>query len=279
MKRITVFALVFILILSMSSVASAEPAQVAYGILEEAMSGDVVRVMVDVSDGWSVGFHPMAFYLFDQPAYNNEGDFMAYGTLLSDESFDSLVEGHADSERADKDGYVVFTESDGRTTFVAPVGENLHIMLMVDPSADVDAVWERVSYEQEDYSFADPVQTASGVLADIKDDSLLVDVTLDLKYGWSARFLPSAFYLFNEDTPEGDFDVYGTLLNETDYALIMESHADDETLEEKDGYLMYETEDYTGIIAPVTENEYITLIVYGIYDAEAMWERVSYKLF
>ena len=279
MKRYTVLALVFILVLSISSVACAEPAQVGYGILEEAMSGDVVRVIVDLADNWSAGFYPMAFYLYDQPAYSNDAEYLAFGTLLSDQSFASLEEAHVDSTRTEKDGYVVFTEADGTTTFVAPVAEDLHIMLIVDPVVDTEAVWARVSYEKEDYNFADPVQTVSGVLADSKDDSLLVNVTVDLKYGWSARFLPMAFHLFNEDTAEGDFDVYGTLLNETDYALIMEAHADDETLEERDGYLIYTTDSYRGIIAPVSENEYITLIVYSYYDAEAMWERVSYELF
>ena len=45
--------------------------------------------------------------------------------------------------------------------------------------------------------------------------------------------------------------------------------------------LMYTTDSYAGIIAPVAgvENEYITLIVYGHYDPIAMWERVSYELF
>ena len=281
MKRLAVFALVFILIMSMSSVAFAEPAQVGYGILEEAMSGAVVRVIVDLSDNWSAGFYPMAFYLYDQPATSNDADYLAYGTLLSEESYASLLEAHVDSTREDKDGYIVFTDSVGDISFVAPVAEALYILLIVDPATDAEAAWARVSYEKEDYDFADPVQTVSGVISDSRDDSLLVDVTVNLEYGWSARFLPKAFNMFNEDTPEGDFDVYGTLLNEKEYADIMESHADDETLQEMDGYLMYTTDSYAGIIAPVAgvENEYITLIVYGHYDPIAMWERVSYELF
>ena len=280
MKRFTVLALVFILILSMSSVAFAEPAQVGYGILEESMSGAVVRVIVDLTDNWSVGFHPAAFYLFDHPEYSNDGDYAAFGILLSDQSFASLLEAHEDSERSDEDGYIVFKDSEGDTSFVAPVGESLYILLIVfSDVADPDAIWARVSCEREDYDFADPVQTASGVLADSMDDELLVNVTVDLSYGWSVRFLPMAFGLYNEDTAEGDIDVYGTLLNEKEYASLMEAHADDETLEEKDGYLVYRADGYTGFIAPVDGNEYITLIVYGHYDPEAMWKRISYELF
>ena len=70
-----------------------------------------------------------------------------------------------------------------------------------------------------------------------------------------------AFCLYNEETPEGEFEVYGTLLNEADFASIQESHADDETFVEKDGFITYTTDGYTGIIAPVpgVENEYIWL--------------------
>ena len=160
------------------------------------------------------------------------------------------------------------------------IGEDLYIMLIVDSAAaDAEDVWAHVSYAPEDYNFAAPVQMASGVIADSMDQDMLVDVTLDLSDGWSARFLPGAFYLYNEDTVDEDYEVYGTLLSKTDYDLIMESHADDETLQEKNGTLVYKTDSYTGMIAPVTENEYITLIVYGVYDPEAMWERLSYKLF
>ena len=280
MERIAVLTLVLLLVLSMSSVAFAEPAQVGYGILEELMSGAVVRVIVDLTDNWSVGFHPAAFYLFDHPERSNDEGYLAYGTLLSEQSFASLVEAHEDSERTDEDGYIVFKDSDGDTSFVTPVGESLYLLLIVySDAADPDAVWARVSCEREDYDFADPVQTASGVLADIMNNEMLVNVTVDLSYGWSVRFLPAAFGLYNEDTAKGNFDVYGTLLNEKDYALSMESHADDETLEEKDGYLVYQADGYTGFIAPVDENEYITLIVYGHYDPEAMWERISYELF
>ena len=280
MKRLVALALFFVFVMSMCSTVYAEPEQVGYGLLEEAMSGAVVRVTVDLAEKLSVGFYPMAFYLHDQPVFSDDADSIAYGTLLSEESYASLLEAHVDSERTDKDGYIVFKDTVGDTSFVAPVSEGLYILLIVDSSvADTDAVWARITYELQDFNFADPVQTASGVIADSMDESLLVDVTLDLSYGWSAKFLPCAFYLFNEDTAEGDFDVYGTLLSETDYTLIMESHADDETLVEEDGIISYTADGYKGIIAPVTENEYITLIVYGYYDLEAMWERVSYELF
>lgn len=280
MKRFLVLALTLVLLMSLSSAAYAEPSKVGYGILEESSSGAVVRVMVDLSDNLSVGFHPMAFYIFDQPAYNNDGDYLAFGTLLSEKSYGYLFEAHTDSERTEKDGYIVLTEPEGDKTFVAPVGEGLYIMLIVDSAAaDAEGVLAHVSYELEDYNFADPVQMASGVIADSMDKDMLVDVTIDLSYGWSARFLPGAFYLYNEDTVDEDYEVYGTLLNKTDYDLIMESHANDETLHEQNGVLMYKTDSYTGMVAPVAENEYITLIVYGIYDPEAMWERLTYKLF
>ena len=77
------------------------------------------------------------------------------------------------------------------------------------------------------------------------------------------------------------YRVCGTLLNETDFALIKEAHADDETFAEEDGRITYMHDSYTGIIASVDgiENEYISLIVYGIYDPESMRERISYERF
>ena len=279
MKRFLSLALVFILVMSFPSAASAEPAQVGYGILEEAASGACVRVIVDLADNWSAGFYPMAFYLYDQPATSNSDAFLAFGTLLDEKSYESVLEVHADEERTDQEGTIIFKSSEGETCFVAPVSEGLYLMLLVEPGPDAEAVWTRVAFVLEDYNFADPLQTASGVITDNMDSSVQVRVTLDLKYGWSALFLPGSFLLYNEDTPEGDYDVYGTLLSEEEYAAILEIHNEDKSLEEKDGYVSYTTDSYTGFLAPVDEHEYITLIVYGHYDPEAMWERLSYELF
>ena len=281
MKRLVVLALVLLFVVSLSTAAFADPVQVGYGILEEAMSGDVVRVTVDLADNWSVGFYPMAFYLHDQPVQSNDADYVAYGTLLSAESYESILEVHADDERTDKDGVLVFTATDGEISFVAPIDENLYLLLLVDPAVDADAVWTRISWEKEDYSFADPAQFASGVLADSMDDSVLVRVKLDLSYSWSAKFYPMAFYLCSADCEnEDEFDAYGTLLNAQSYASLIESHSDDESLTEReDGTIVYKTEEYTGFVAPVDENEYITLLVYPPFDADAMWERLSFEVF
>ena len=281
MKRFAVILLVFVLVMTMSPAAFAEPAQVAFGTLEEINSGAAVSIAVELADGISVGFNSLAFHLYDHPASGMDSDFFAYGTLLNEESYISLVEAHVDdSERTDEDGYVVFTESDGKKTFVAPIAEELYLFFMVFPSVDADAIWALISWELEDYNLAEPVSTASGVIADAMDDSILVNVKLDLSYGWSAKFYPQAFYLCSSECQsEDEFDVYGTLLNAVSYASVVESHTADGTLEEKDGYLLYQSEGYKGIIAPVTEDEYITVLLYVPVDVDAVLARISYELF
>ena len=278
MRRFSMIVVAVIFMMSLSAAAFAEPAQIASGVLEEAMTGACVRVSVDLADNWSVKFYPMGFYLYDQPAF--EKDSLAYGTLLSEESYATLIESHADEELAERDGAVVFTASEGETGFIAPVGEGLYILLLVDPATEADAVWARVSCEMETFSNAAPAQSVSGVVAEAMDDSILVRVTLDLTNGWSARFYPMAFYLCSQDCEnDEDFDAYGTLLNAEAYASVIESHTEDGTLTEKDGIAVYKADGYTGFIAPVAENEYITLLVYPPFDAEAMWARVAYELF
>ena len=147
MKRLVVLVLVFIFMMSLPSAAFAETAQVGYGVLEESTSGDCVRVIVDLADNWSVGFYPMAFYLYDQPAYSGAADFLAYGVLMGEAAYNSLVEAHADSDREDYDGFTEFIEPEGVTTFVAPIGENQYLMLITYPPFDAEGLWERVSCE------------------------------------------------------------------------------------------------------------------------------------
>ena len=282
MKRFVILLLALVFVFSMSSTAFAEPAQIASGIVEEALDGAHVRVTLDLTDNWSAQFYPSAFYLYDKPVFVDEAEFAAYGTLLNDISYASLLESHAGDESSEKDGYTVFTTADnGEKCFVAAVAENLYILLLVDPSVDGEAVWARVNCELEDDFGFTPVQTASGVVADSMDESVLVSVKLDLAYGWSARFYPMAFYLCSPDCQsEEEFDAYGTLLDAQSYASILESHADDESFVEQDGRIVYKTDDgQTGFIAKVDENEYITLLVAPPWDAESVWARVSYKPF
>ena len=279
MKRLVVFALVFVLVMSMSSAAFAETAPLASAILEEAMDGARFRVTLDLTDNWSAEFYPMAFYL-RSPDCVEEGEFDAYGMLLNEVSYASLVESHAEDACEERDGYTVFTASDGETSYVAPVAEGLYVLLLVDQAVDTDDAWARVACKLDSYPEAGPVQTVSGVIADSMDESVLVRVKLDLSYGWSARFYPMAFYLCSPDCKsEEEFDAYGTLLDAQAYASIVEGHGE-EAFTEKDGYLTYTTVDgQTGIIAPVDENEYITLIVPSPWDVDAMWARVSCELF
>ena len=45
--------------------AAEAPEQVVYGILEEQMTGEAVNIVLDLKDGWSAGFYPAAFYLYE----------------------------------------------------------------------------------------------------------------------------------------------------------------------------------------------------------------------
>ena len=146
---------------------------------------------------------------------------------------------------------------------------------------DVEAVWARVNCQVEENNSFTPAQTASGIVADSMDQNVLVSVKLDLSDGWSARFYPMAFYLCSPDCEgEEEFDAYGTLLNEQSYAAVLESHAADKSFVTENGHILYKTEDgQTGFIAPVSENEYVTLLVSPPWDADSVWARVSCKLF
>ena len=280
MKRLVVLVLVLIFVMSLPSAAFAETTQVGYGILEESISGDCVRVIVDLADNWSVGFYPMSFYLYDQPAYSGAADFLAYGVLMGEAAYNSLVEAHADSEREDYDGFTEFIEPSGVTTFVAPIKEDLYLSLIVDPPTDPESAFARVTWELEDYSHAEPAQFVSGVIADGMDDSVQVNVTLDVSYSWSAKFYPCAFYLCSEDCEdEDDFDAYGTLLNEQSYASLLEAHADSERTDEEGYTVFVDSEGVTTFVAPIGENEYLMLITYPPFDAEGLWERVSCEPF
>ena len=279
MKRLVVLALVFVLMMGMSAAAFAEAAPLAIGIVEEAMDGARVRVTLDLTDNWSAEFYPMAFYLYS-PDCSEEGEFDAYGVLMNEKSYTSLLESHAEDTCEERDGYIVIMSSNGETAYVAPVDEGLYVLLLVDQTVDADDAWARVACELKSYPEAGPVQTVSGVIADSMDESVQVRVKLDLSYDWSARFYPMAFYLCSPDCEgEEEFDAYGTLLSAQAYASVVEGHGE-EAFTEKDGYLIYTTVDgQTGIIAQVDENEYITLIVPSPWDVDAMWARVSYELF
>ena len=82
MKRFTVLALVFVLLMTTSAAAFAEPAQVGVGELVELTSGAAVYVSVNLADNISVEFNPIAFHLYDHPASGMDPEFYAYGTLL-----------------------------------------------------------------------------------------------------------------------------------------------------------------------------------------------------
>lgn len=280
MKRLVVLVLVLIFVMSLPSAAFAETAQVGYGILEEAVSGDCVRVIVDLADNWSVGFYPMSFYLYDQPAYSGAADFLAYGVLMGEAAYSSLVESQANSEREDFDGFIEFIEPEGMTTFVAPIKEELYLTLTVDPATDAEAAFARVTWELEDYGNADSAQFVSGIIADDMDDSVQFNVTLDLAYSWSARFSPCAFYLYSADCEdEDDYDACGTLLNEQSYASLLEAQADSERTD-KEGYTIFEdSEGVMTFVASIGENQYLMLTTYPTFDTEVLWESVSCEPF
>ena len=151
MNRLGIFVLVFVLMMSFSAAVSADPAQIASAVVEEAMGGSLVRVTVDLSDNWSVRYYPYAFYLYDQPfdpQADGAGEFLAYGTLFSEESFNSLAEGFTAGNHEEKDGYVLYKTADGQTAYYAPVDDGLYIGLIVDPAVDTDAVWARIAYSK-----------------------------------------------------------------------------------------------------------------------------------
>ena len=153
MKRLGIVLLVFIFVMGTSCAAFAEPAQIASAVIEEGLNSDIyVRITADLTGNWSVRFYPLAFYLYDQPAYDNEAEFLAYGTLLSEESYTSLVESiEADEKLEQKDGYSVYTTTEGLRSYIAPIEEGLYLLLLVDPAVDTDAVWARISFETESY--------------------------------------------------------------------------------------------------------------------------------
>ena len=287
MKRLLAIMLVLCLAVGLCSAAFAEnekaevPEQGAYGILEEQMTGEAVYVAIDLKDGWSAGFYPAAFYLYDTAEAFAEDEMIAFGTILSEESYASLLEAQEDSKREDKDGYTVFTEEEGAMVFVAQAmpGEEaeadkdeqeepatVYVMLRVYDAENGEDAWSRVSYELAGFNLKLPAQVASGVIADAMNTDVLVKVSLDVSEGWSTRFLPMAFYLIAPGEEESD-NIYGTLLSKASYDDVVKSHTEDKTLEEKDGYLMY------------TADEYITLIAYEPIDVESIWELVSFELF
>ena len=310
MKRFVVFLLVLCLSVSLCSAAFAEnekteaPEQIAYGLVEEQMSGETVLVTLDLKDNWSAGFYPAAFYLFDSAEAAAKDEFTAFGTVMTEEDYAGLLEAEEDSEREDKDGYTVFTEENA-VVFVAQIKpaeedeqdkkdkddkddpeepeepENLYVVLRVYDSALAEDAWSRVAYELAGINMKGPSQLASGVLMDASNEDVFVQVDIDVTEGWSALFLPMAFYLYNEDTPEDDFEIYGTILNKEEYDDLVKTHTEDKNLEEKDGYLMYIDEDYSGILASVDEEagEYITLIAYKPIDVEAVWALISYEMY
>ena len=300
MKRLLVLMLVLCLAVGLCSAAFAEnekaevPEQGAYGILEEQMTGEAVSVTVDLKDGWSAGFYPAAFYLYNSAEAFAEDEMIAFGTILSEESYASLLEAQEDSKREDKDGYTDFTEEDA-VCFVAqamPAEDaeadkddqeepaTVYVMLRVYDPAIAEDAWSRVSYELAGFNLKLPAQVASGVIADAMNTDVLVKVSLDVSEGWSTRFLPMAFYMIAPGEEDGD-NIYGTLLNKASYDDVVKNHTEDKTLEEKDGYLMYTADGYAGILAPVpeSEDEYITLIAYEPIDVESIWELVSFELF
>ena len=301
MKRLLVLMLALCLAVGLCSAAFAEnekaetPEQGVYGILEEQMTGEAVYVAIDLKDGWSAGFYPAAFYLYDTAEAFAEDETIAFGTTLSEESYASLLEAQEDSKREDKDGYTVFTEEEGAMVFVAqamPGAEaeadkdeqeepaTVYVMLRVYDAENGEDAWSRVSYELAGFNLKLPAQVASGVIADAMNTDVLVKVSLDVSEGWSTRFLPMAFYMIAPGEEDGD-NIYGTLLNKESYDDVVKSHTEDKTLEEKDGYLMYTADGYAGILAPVpdSEDEYITLIAYEPIDVESIWELVSFELF
>ena len=152
MKRLGIFVLMVVFAMSMSAAAFAEPAQIASAVLEDAMNANnFVRVTVDLKENWSVRFSPMAFCLYDHPAYSSEDEFFAYGTLISGASYDSLMESIAKNDYEEKDGVIVRQTFDGLTSFLAPVDQDVYITVLVEPDTDADEVWARIACERESY--------------------------------------------------------------------------------------------------------------------------------
>ena len=254
-----------------------EPKPAATGIVEEAMDGATARVKLDLAYGWAAAFYPMAFYLYSPDC--EEGEFDAYGTLLNKESYDSLLESHAEDEKTENGDTVSFKTEQGETIFLAPVDKDLYIELLVSPDAFIaESLWERVAFEKESDAEEDAAQTALGVVTEGVDGEM-VTVELDLAYGWSAKFYPMAFYLCGPECKD-DGDAYGTLLNEQSYASLLEAHKDDEKTEDGDVIIFKNAEGETTYVAAVGEGLYIMLLVDpDVFVPSAVWERVSYELF
>ena len=149
MKKVMVLGMLTALTLGLSSTVFAEDVfpgkQTASAVLDR--DENPVRVIVDLSDGWSAEFASGAVYLYDEP---NDGEIAAaaMGITLTEDVYEEYIEDAEEKEdfRTD-DGITFYTEEDGTQDYFLAVGEDEYAFFMISvlPGTDGDAAMSRIA--------------------------------------------------------------------------------------------------------------------------------------
>ena len=194
-------------------------------------------VTIDLSGGWSVEFAPGEFYLYEN-MQSKEDESSAMGITLSEEVYDEYADEAEESDsRKELGDAVMYVDDSGESVYLFTVGDNGYFRLSVKPGVDSDAVFRRVTAEEEESSIA-ALYGKDSELYTLEEMDDAVDIIMEEFDDWTGCEMNGITYAGDECNSEENIERMNELAEEEDYIECIEfltdfhSSEDEEDLED-----------------------------------------------
>lgn len=239
--------------------------------------GSIVRVSVDLSDGWAVEFGEMATYLYNCPV-DDAQDAVAYGVYMDQEEYDEYLAQLQNTDTFVQGENGAFTyKAEDTHYYVSKIADGTYFEIMVNAADDSEEISKRfdVKYVSESYGSAYAAQAEHSVQA----GGCIIDVRADLYRGWSASFGENVAYLYNTSLDEGEAVAWATFMEQEEYDAFLEDNSEKDTFVQNGDLIEYTDEvDMTQYISSVKEGLYFCVTVNGAEDPAAVRDCFSYSM-
>lgn len=148
MRKFTVFGLAAAMAIGISTSSFAatpfEGKQTVSALLDQ--NENIVKVTIDLSDGWSAEFVHGAVYLYNGPA-DAENKSVAIGLTLNEDVYLDYIAANDAPDYKEENGIVSYMEEGGTQDYFFEVdvdgSDSAYFMISVDNGFDGDAVFNR----------------------------------------------------------------------------------------------------------------------------------------
>ena len=242
----------------------------------------IVRVTVDLSEGWAVEFGKMATYLYDRPV-DDAKDYAACGVYMDQETYDQYLSEYQSKETFTKGENGAFTYmAEDTHYFVSKIADGTYFSIMVPAADNSEEISQRFKAVYVSEAVTAPENNADGFAAQAEHSVTVsgnvLDVRVELKNGWSASFGDMAAYLYDVSLDAEDEAIaWATFIEQADYDEFLEDNSGKDTFVQNGDAVEYTNEDgMMRYISPVKDGLYFDVTVSGAENPAAVRDCFSY---